>query len=102
MTAKELNALSLEDRERLFEELNGVSSTIDEEPLFVTKCLMSMDDEINRSRMDRSAYDLAISMRPELLLDQSFRLTAKTRQDMRFKYLRRLFNQDHPSRNIVE
>ena len=74
LTAKELNALSIEDRERLFEELNGISSTVDEEPDFVAQCLYDLDNEVDRLHSDRSAYDLAMAMRPELLNDRAFRL----------------------------
>ena len=74
LTAKELNALSIDDRERLFEEVNGISSTTDEDPNFITKCLFDLQDAIDGLHLDRSAYDLAMSMSPQFLNNRSFRL----------------------------
>ena len=73
-TAKDLNAMSIEDRERLFEEINGVSSVIDETPELVEKSLSELNDEIARVRVDKSAYNLAMQMRPELKTDRKFGL----------------------------
>ena len=74
MTAKELNAMSVQDREKLFEEVNGIPTTIREEPDFVNECLARLQEEIGRVKLDRSAYDLAFQMRPQLLKDRTFLL----------------------------
>ena len=74
LTAKELNALSPEDRERLLEEVHGISTTIDEDPEFIAKSLFDLQDAINGLRLNKLAYDLALSMSPEFLHDRGFRL----------------------------
>ena len=72
LTVKELNELSLEDREKVFEEVNGISSTIKEDPIFVDKCLLALDTELEQIVLGRLAYVLAISKRPQLRNNRQF------------------------------
>ena len=73
-TAKDLNELSSEAREKLFEEVNGISSTEDEDPELVEQCLEGFEEEIEQVQLDKSAYNLAMAMRPQLRKDREFRL----------------------------
>ena len=66
--------MSLEDREKLFEEVNGIPTIVHEDPEFVTKSLEELDTEINKVKMDKSAYHLAMSLRPEWKTNHNFRL----------------------------
>ena len=73
-TAKDLNAMSLTDREKLFEEVNGIPAIVDEEPEFVTHCLTRLEEEIPHVPLDKSAYHLAMALCPQLKMDRDFRL----------------------------
>ena len=72
ITAKELNAMSIEDREKIFEEVNGIPTTTEEDTEFITNCLERLEDELERVPLDKSAYERALRMRPELRHDRTF------------------------------
>ena len=68
--------MSLTDREKLFEEVNGIPDLIDEnsDPEFVNKRLDELDQQLGKVTLDKSAYHLAMALRPELRHDRKFRL----------------------------
>ena len=93
MTAKELNALSLEDRERVFEEVHGIAHSADEDPATITQHLVDLDQAIPEVRLDTSAYELAMSKEPSLQTDRSFRLMFLRAED---------FNARRAARRLVK
>jgi hypothetical protein len=73
VAAREMNQLSLEERERVYEEIHGVSDAIDEEPHFVAQCLEQMEDEIRKIRK-KTAYERALFLSPIYVQSRDFRL----------------------------
>ena len=71
--AREMNGLSMKEREQRFEEMHGVSSFIDETPSFVAEALWKLDQEL-ASIPQKSAYNLAYSMDRSYVEDNKFRL----------------------------
>jgi hypothetical protein len=73
LLVKELNQLSLEERERALEELHGVARSLDESEDFVEDSLRCMEEEILKIRK-RSAYEKALFVSPDRVRDPDFRL----------------------------
>lgn len=71
--AREMNGLSMKEREHRFEEMHGVSSFIDETPAFVAKALWELDQELASIPL-KSAYNLAYSMDRSYVENTRFRL----------------------------
>jgi hypothetical protein len=77
---KELNDLSLAERERVCEEIHGVASVIDESsPDFVSKKLEELEQElqnISRKRVNgtSSGYHMAQFLAPQYVKNRNFRL----------------------------
>lgn len=73
--AKDLNALSFEERRRIDEEIHGVADAIQETPDFISSKLSAMRDAIHKlTPAKRKAYDQAIFLRPSYGTDDSFHL----------------------------
>ena len=71
---QELNELSVQERERLQEEVHGIANPmVEESPDLIERRLLQMDDELTRIRK-RSAYDRALFLCPSYVKDRSFRL----------------------------
>ena len=70
---RDLNELSLRERERVFEEVHGVAAGIDESPSLVELRLSQLEDEILKVRK-RQAYDRALFLAPGVVKDPDFRL----------------------------
>ena len=71
--AKELNALSKDDREKIFEEVHGIVSVVEEDPAFVSRCLATRDHELDQiQNLDRSQFDHAMTLRPDLRTNCKF------------------------------
>ena len=73
LVATELNQLSLEERERVQEEIHGVASLVAEDKQLVSRRLIQLNIEIGYIRK-RSAYERALFLSPGLVLDEDFRL----------------------------
>jgi hypothetical protein len=73
LLAQELNQLSLEERERVYEEIHGVAEAVEETEDFVKEKLEQIQEEIMKIRK-RAAYDKAFFMSPERVKDRAFRL----------------------------
>lgn len=75
MLANELNAMSVQERERVYHDIHGVSEVIKEEPQFIEKSLALLEEEIQKiSEREREAYKQALSQNAEYVTDRKFRL----------------------------
>ena len=73
LMAKTYNEIPHEERGEQLNELHGVSDEIPETAEMVAKCLEELNVELSRIT-DKPAYDLALSLSPEYVLDRNFRL----------------------------
>lgn len=75
VVAQQMNEMSaLEERERVYEDIHGVSDMITEEPpLFVTQSLEKMEEGIGRIRK-KIAYERALFLSPSYVQNFKFRL----------------------------
>eukprot|EP00980_Cylindrotheca_fusiformis_P019168 scaffold6501_cov98-Cylindrotheca_fusiformis.AAC.2 len=71
--AAELEKLSLEERERVYEDVHGVSDVIQETPELVANCLEQMDREIDLIK-NKDAYKQAKLQSSNLLINRKFRM----------------------------
>jgi anaerobic glycerol-3-phosphate dehydrogenase len=75
MIAKELSAMSLQEREHCYHDIHGVSDTIVETPEFVEEKLAKLVDEIAKiSGKRKDAYLQAVAQDKEYTTNKSFRL----------------------------
>lgn len=73
--AQELNALSVHEREQIYEEIHGIATIIDETPDIVASSLHQMRQELALiPRRKRGALDRAMFLRPSLTTDDNFHL----------------------------
>jgi hypothetical protein len=73
--AKELNELSVADRERAYYDLHGVADVVEETPEFVDKCLADLESEICKLEDNKkNAYEMAKKVNPEYICGRGFRL----------------------------
>jgi hypothetical protein len=71
---REMAALSVEQRERLQEEIHGIlPEEHEEDPVHIGNCLRQMDDEIFKIR-NRAAYNRAQFLNPTMVTSPAFRL----------------------------
>ena len=79
LLARELSELTVEERERLYEEIHGCTQTSnmkhvqDEETEFRLECLQQMEYELSKMR-NRMEYNLAHFLAPSKVKDMKFRL----------------------------
>jgi hypothetical protein len=71
--AKQLSLLSVQDREKAYMDVHGVSDLVEETPEMVEGGLVQLEYEILLLK-DRAAYDLAESMGPSYTRNPDFRL----------------------------
>jgi hypothetical protein len=71
--ARRLQELSVKERNQLYEEIHGVASIPDEEPVIVETRLAQLDDEITRIR-DKPAYLKALFLAPRRVKSRAFRM----------------------------
>jgi hypothetical protein len=72
---KEMNALTLFKREKIFEDVHGVADIQEETPEFVEDRIEALDKLVNLiPQKDRTAYDKAIFLKPKLQTDVKFKL----------------------------
>lgn len=76
LIAKQLNSMSLEEREFLYEEIHGVENEVDETEDFVSNQLALLEIEINFLVKTRRGdiYEQAIRENPSYVCDREFRL----------------------------
>ena len=73
LLAKEMNELSVTEREHVLEEVHGVADVIQETPVFVSQKLAELDQEISNIRK-RTAYERALFLSPRHVRDPKLRL----------------------------
>jgi hypothetical protein len=71
--ARELNQLSMEERELIYEEIHGVDKIIEETPEFVSERLAALDQELRKISF-KPAYEQAKKMSEKYVTDRKFRL----------------------------
>jgi hypothetical protein len=71
--AKQMSQLSVQDREKAYMDVHGVSDLVEETPEMVEGGLVQLESEILLLK-DRAAYDLAESMDPSYTRNRDFRL----------------------------
>jgi hypothetical protein len=73
--ARDLNALSVQERERVFEDVHGVAQVQEETPAFVAKCLEEIDVALRKIPVKRrKALDRALFLKPTIDSDMKFKL----------------------------
>ena len=73
--AKEMNQLSLAEREKVCYDLHGVADVVEETPGFIDQCLSDLESEICKLEDNqRSAYEMAKEVNPGYICGRSFRL----------------------------
>jgi hypothetical protein len=73
--AKELNELSLAEREKAYYDLHGVAGVVEERPAFIAKCLADLESEICKLEDNRKkAYEMAKKADPDYICCRGFRL----------------------------
>ena len=72
--AKELNRISLAEREKAYNDLHGVADVVEEGPAFVDKCLADLEIEICKLQDNKNAYEMAKKVNPEYICGRGLRL----------------------------
>ena len=73
--AKEMNELSVTEREKVLDDIHGVATVQEESPAFIAKSLREMDLALGvLPKVKRKALDRALFFKPSLLDDQKFKL----------------------------
>ena len=73
LLAKELNEMSIQEREQMYEEIHGVDEEFPETPESVAKSLAELDIELNQIKK-KPAYDLALHLAEDYVTSRKFRL----------------------------
>lgn len=71
LLANDLNNLSLQEREAVYDEIHGVASPLEETPHFVQTKLDALQEELIKIQ-NKPAYDRAMVMDPEYIQDRAF------------------------------
>jgi hypothetical protein len=71
--AREIHNLSLQERNRVYEEVHGVAEPLQEDPEFEAQRLSEFDWHLSKNR-NKPAYDFALQQSPEYVNDRKFRL----------------------------
>jgi hypothetical protein len=73
MMAKEMNHLSVEEREKVLEDVHGIARVVEEPEEFIEACLALLEKELDNIS-SKMAYDLARSMSEEYTCSKKIRL----------------------------
>jgi hypothetical protein len=73
MLAKEMNRLSVEEREKVLEDVHGIARVVDEPEEFIEASLARLEKELDNIS-SKAAYDLARSMSEEYTCSKKIRL----------------------------
>jgi hypothetical protein len=71
--AQELHTLSLQERNRVYEEVHGVAKHLEEDSEFVAQRLSEFDVQLSTIR-NKPAYNFALQQSPEYVNDSKFRV----------------------------
>ena len=73
--AKELNRLSMRERDHVLQDIHGVADIVDEEAEFVNNCLLQLEMELERlPRQNKNAYLQAYAKDAAYVSNRDFRL----------------------------
>jgi hypothetical protein len=112
LIAKQMTQLSMQDREKVYYDLHGISGEIKETPEMIANSLIDLEEEIQK-QTGKEAYETARSMNPEYVQDEKFLLqflradlfdAKKTalRLVRHFQTKLDLFGRDKLARNIIQ
>lgn len=71
LLASEMNSLSLQERDHVYDEIHGVANLVEETPLFLHVKLDELQEEIAKIR-NKPAYDRAMAIGPNYVQDPAF------------------------------
>jgi hypothetical protein len=75
LVAKQMTSLSMEDREKVYYDVHGVSEEVKETPEMVTLSLLQLELELQKLQLQqKDAYEAAKSMNPAYVENPEFRL----------------------------
>jgi hypothetical protein len=72
--ASDLESLSIEERERVYNEIHGVTERTEEDPIVVEEKMISLEKEIKQIKLNKAAYERALFLSPRYVNDPEFRL----------------------------
>jgi hypothetical protein len=72
--AQEVHNLSLQERNRVYEEVHGVAGHLEEDPEVIAQRLSEFDWHLSTIR-NKPAYDFALQQSPQYVNDRNFRLS---------------------------
>ena len=114
LMARELNALSVEERDRIADEIHGIiHGAVDEEKSFLETKFQLLNEELGKvTGRSRAAYDLAMTLDPAYVTNRDFLLSflrsdtfdvpkAASRILSHFQCKRNLFGDDKLARDIT-
>ena len=110
--SKEMYNLSIEEREKVYSDLHGVSDEIDETPEFINESLARLEVEL-KCLPQKDAYNLANVSSPEYVENREFRLKflradnfdpklAANRMARHFEYKQALFGKHKLTKDIIQ
>jgi hypothetical protein len=73
MLAKEMNQLSVDEREKVFEDVHGIARAVDEPLDYVKNSLVLLEEELSKTP-NKVAFDLAKFQSKEYVSDEKLRL----------------------------
>ena len=74
LVAKEMNGLSIEEREKVLHDLHGIVDVAEEEPIFIAEKFSKLDSELAKRTTAESVFGKAKIAFPEYVNDPSFLL----------------------------
>jgi hypothetical protein len=74
LIAKEMNSLSIKEREKALEDVHGVAGVEEETPEFVNSCLKELDEHLNAIKINTDAYVQAEAMSSDYVSENNFRM----------------------------
>mmetsp|Transcript_10718 Transcript_10718/g.16836 ORF Transcript_10718/g.16836 Transcript_10718/m.16836 type:complete len:476 (-) Transcript_10718:2224-3651(-) len=73
--ASELNALSVAERERVYDDVHGVAKAAEETPEFVAIKTRQLDEALSKiPKLRRQALDRALFLKPSIMADVKFKM----------------------------
>jgi hypothetical protein len=109
--AQELHSLSIQERERVYDEIHGVAKSAGETPELVDTKLESLEFELKKIKV-KPAYERALFLSPRFVMDRDFRIMflradhfdaekAAVRMVNYFHYKNELFGEEKLVKNIT-
>jgi hypothetical protein len=74
MLAKEMNLLSVEEREKVLEDVHGIARAVDEPLDYVKNSLVLLEEELSKIARNKVAFDLAKFQSKEYVSSEKLRL----------------------------